>query len=129
MMSEWLISDGKTPPVCGPKGPKMTDQTATPHQTTASAYSPLKYDPELFRPFVQGMDLSASQQDALLEAVWLVIVGVIDLGFGQHGSGPSDSNPLAVDSSSVLALVSTSKTSNAEDAKADIRPRARRTDS
>ncbi len=106
----------------------MTDQTAAPN-TVPPAHSPLKYDPEVFREFVHDMDLSPSQQDALLEAVWLVIVGVIDLGFGQHISGNSNSNPLAVDSSSVLAFVSTSKTSDAEDAKADIRPKARRTDS
>lgn len=106
----------------------MTDQTA--NQTTQPlTYSPLKYDPELFRGFVQDMGLSASQQDALLEAVWLVIVGVIDLGSGQHDSDRSDTKPLAVDSSSVLALVSTSKISNSEDAEAARRPRARRTDS
>jgi len=106
----------------------MTEHTdATP--TPQPRHTALKYDPEIFREFVQDMDLSASQQDALLDAVWLVIVGVIDLGFGQHISGNSNSNPLAVDSSSVLAFVSTSKTSDAKDAKADIRPKARRTDS
>lgn len=106
----------------------MTDQTAN-TTPTHPAYSPLKYDPEIFRDFVQDMDLSASQQDALLEAVWLVIVGVIDLGFSQHGSGHPNSNPLALDSSSVLALISTSNASDTEDARSDIGPQALRTDS
>jgi hypothetical protein len=129
MISEWLISGGKTPPVCGPKGPRMTDQTNTPNTSAGDTYRPLQFDPAPYREYVQGMDLTVSQQDALLEAVWLIVVGVIDMGSGLSGTGWLDSKPLAADSSSVLGSISTSKRSNAEDAVADDGPHARRMDS
>ncbi|MHC4049316.1 hypothetical protein [Bradyrhizobium sp. 25ACV] len=93
----------------------MTDQTKTPDTHT---YSPLQYDPEVLREHVRDMNLSTEQENALLEAVWLVIVGVIDLGLSPASQG-THSKPLVVDSSSVLALLSTSNMSNTEDAKAD----------
>ncbi|EKS35385.1 hypothetical protein HMPREF9696_02657 [Afipia clevelandensis ATCC 49720] len=106
----------------------MTEPKDTTEPSAREAYSPLKFEPSLYREHLQGMDLSPSQEDALLEAVWLVVVGVIDRG-AAHTCRGSDSNPLAVDSSSVLGLVSTSKRSNSEVAQAEDGPRARRMDS
>jgi hypothetical protein len=105
----------------------MRDQTET---TGLSAPAPatLKYEPEAFRGYVKDMDLTSAQQDALLETVWLVVVGVIDMGLGLKEAASSDSNPLAADSSSVLALLSTSKTSKPQDVR-DSEPSTRRTDS
>lgn len=105
----------------------MTDQANTTTQHAEAAYGPLQFDPDIFREYVREMDLSLEQQNALLEAVWLVVVGVIDIGFGTHVQD-SGSKPLAIDSSSVLTLLSTSNIPNAKDAKA-IGPNARRMDS
>ncbi|MCK1463089.1 hypothetical protein IVB34_33210 [Bradyrhizobium sp. 2] len=104
----------------------MTEQTN--HQTTEGAYRPLKLDREAFRGFLEGMDLTSAQEDALLDSVWLIIVGIIDLDPSQKSSA-CDSKPLAVDSSSVLAFLSTSKITNAEDAEAAAGPSAPRMDS
>lgn|GEM_PF-5513135 len=106
----------------------MNDQTET-TGFPAHRAAALRYEPEAFREYVQDMDLTPAQQDALLETVWLVVVGIIDIGLeANQGDGPI-SNPLAVDSSRVLALLSTSKTSNTEDARANRKPSAPRTDS
>jgi hypothetical protein len=107
----------------------MTEQTNT--STAASpTYSPLKFDREQFRKYVQDMELSVAQQDALLESVWLIVVGVIDLGLGLHPfcNSVADSKPLAVDLSGVLALLSDSKTSDQKDATAEM-PNVPRMDS
>src|ERR1700754_5216433 len=55
-----------------------------------AAGTALLFDPEKFREHVQDMDLSTKQQDALLEAVWLIVVGVIDLGLGFQISSAAD---------------------------------------
>jgi hypothetical protein len=61
--------------------------------------------------------------------VWLIIIGVIDIDLGQYASGSTHSKPLAVDSSSVLAFLSTSEITNSKDAEADTGPSALRMDS
>jgi hypothetical protein len=106
----------------------MTEHTAT---NTTPAYSALKYDPEAYREYVSDMGLSSSQQDALLEAVWLIVVGVIDFGFSaaQFSECRTDQKTLVVDSNAVLASIITSNKQDAEDAKAGDGLSARRMDS
>lgn len=93
------------------------DNTRTPPK---SAYAALKYDPEKFRGHVNDMGLSLSQQDALLEDIWLIVIGVIDAAFGSRPfSAPAKT--LAVDSGSVLRSIinlneQKQKTAKAEEA-------------
>lgn len=106
----------------------MNDQTEAPGFHAQPA-APLRYEPEAFREYVQDMGLTPAQQDALLETVWLVVVGVIDVGLEANQTDILGSNPLAADSSRVLALLSTSKTSDTKDVRAKFKPGATRTDS
>ena len=95
----------------------MTAERTNPTQTT-TAYTALKFDPATYRPHVCDMGLSGSQQDALLEAVWLIIVGVVDSGFSPRriSEVSSDAKTLVVDSASVLESITNSNQQIAEDA-------------
>ena len=46
-----------------------------------AGYPVLKLDADDYRKYVQDMGLSRRQEDELLESLWAVIVGFIDLGF------------------------------------------------
>lgn len=83
---------------------------------------------EEYLPYLADCDWTEGQKREFIEALWQIIVSFVDMGFGTH---PLQQIPkaLAADSSSVLALNSDSENSSIEDAKAGIRPRARRKDS
>ncbi len=82
----------------------MTERSDPTHHEAKSTFATLTYDPEKFRSFVSDMDLSPSQQDALLEDIWLIVVGAIDAAFGARHMAVA-AKPLAVDSSGVLRSI------------------------
>jgi hypothetical protein len=76
-----------------------------PHTQRAPAGSPARYtalklDREAYRSFFDGENLTLAQQDELLESVWGVVVGIIDLHFD-----PSGKLVLAADSSAVVSFL------------------------
>jgi hypothetical protein len=77
------------------------------------------------------MNITPAQQDALLEAVWLIVVGVVELAphYHEFRDSPEDANGLAAESMAVLASAITSEKPKAEDAVADDGPPARKVDS
>lgn len=99
--------------------------------TSNTRHTALRFEPEAFRQYVQGMDITTSQQDALLEAVWLIVVGVVELA-PEHHHFPEfllRTQALEADSPSVLASDLTSDITNTKDAKASSETSARRTES
>jgi hypothetical protein len=51
---------------------------------SGAGFPALSFDPAEYRKFVEDSDLSEAQQQELLEAVWVIIVGFVDLGFHIH---------------------------------------------
>lgn len=50
----------------------------------ASASRMLKVDVERYQSYLDGMDMTQSQKEEFLEAVWLIVVGFVELGFEVH---------------------------------------------
>lgn len=50
----------------------------------ASASRMLKVDVERYQSYLDGMDMSPAQKEEFLEAVWLIVVGFVELGFEVH---------------------------------------------
>lgn len=46
--------------------------------------SGLVFDVTKYMGFVEGMDLTEGQARQMLEAIWSIVVGFVDLGFGVH---------------------------------------------
>ena len=67
-----------------------------------------RFDPAEYAHYVKDYELAEAQQRELLEAIWTVVVGFVDLGFGLHpvqqaSDGAPDARHLAADSGSMLA--------------------------
>jgi hypothetical protein len=75
---------------------------------SSARYAALRLDREAYRPFVEGQSLTADQEDMLLEAVWLIVVGVVDLGFDFPATADHQL-PLAADSSAVISFIQSQK--------------------
>lgn len=91
----------------------------------------LKLDPESYRQFVSDAGLSRAQEDALLEALWTIIVSFVDLGFGLHPiqQVAGDISILDVDSAGVLASTDISDSTTSLIAAATHERAAERIDS
>lgn len=50
----------------------------------AGARPVVTFDAARYEHFLEEMDLTDEQKHALLEALWSIIVGFVDLGFGVH---------------------------------------------
>jgi hypothetical protein len=98
----------------------MTEQNQTTQPANIS-YAALKFDAEGYRNYVRDMGLSCDQEDALLEAIWLIVVGVLDAAHGFHLKPAShkDENPLVPDSDRVLRSIIITKEQRARDARAE----------
>lgn len=68
----------------------------------------LVFDPEAYRPHLAEYDLTPEQEKALLEAVWSVIVAVVDLRFRQSAADATTDIPL----DRILAAMLTSPQEN-----------------
>lgn len=44
----------------------------------------LAFDPDSYRHYVEGYDLSETEQQELLSALWQIIVQFVDMGLGLH---------------------------------------------
>lgn len=55
-----------------------------PGETAGGQFPALHFDPAEYQRFVEDSDLTPAQQRELLEALWVIIVGFVDLGFGIH---------------------------------------------
>ncbi len=65
-----------------PSGPFQDDPQ--PPQADAGHFPALTFNPDDYRAHLEGGDLTREQEDALLQALWLVVVGFVDLSFGVH---------------------------------------------
>ena len=93
----------------------MSNQPLTPApRTDQSSYQPLVLNRARYRTYLAGPGLPEAEQDNMLDAVWAIIVGIIDSqnGFGLRVDGMA----LADDSIGVVSFASTSHTDNNEDA-------------
>jgi hypothetical protein len=50
----------------------------------ASASRMLKVDVERYQSYLDGMDMSAAQKEEFLQAMWLMMVSFVELGFEIH---------------------------------------------
>lgn len=66
----------------------------------------LTFNPKEYAHYVRDYDLSEEQQRELLEAIWSIMVGFVDLGFGIHPiqQARDSTKMLETDSPSVLAF-------------------------
>lgn len=73
----------------------------------------LTIDYALYEKYLEGADLSDVQKQEFLDALWSIIVGFVDLGFGVHPLQqiPSDTCGQEVDLTSLMAsdVVASSK--------------------
>jgi hypothetical protein len=94
----------------------MTDQPLTPApRTEQPAYQALQLDHSQYRCFLDDCGLPESEQDKMLDAVWAIIVAVIDSKIrSAHQS--DDMIALADDSSAMVRLSPISDTIKKEDA-------------
>lgn len=88
----------------------MSDILATPEDTQIqpNAHAPLAFEPQTYRHFLDNTDWTDAQKDEFISALWKIIVGFVDLGFGMHpvqqALGMScGKTTLVVDSFSVVA--------------------------
>lgn len=51
---------------------------------TDKSHPVIAFDVERYQHFLDDQGLSADQKRAMLEALWSIIVGFVDLGFGIH---------------------------------------------
>lgn len=85
----------------------MTEHTQT---TPAPEYAGLRFDADAYRDYVSDMGLTLSQQNELLEAVWTVVVGVVDLRYNLLGPEFKGGEiPLAADSPAMISLLTSEK--------------------
>lgn len=76
----------------------------------------LTLDVKLYESYLQDANLAQNQRQEFLEALWSIVVGFVDLGFGIHplqqtGQGcGQDGNTLAFDPADVLSSMPTSQT-------------------
>ena len=56
----------------------------TPRQTEPMAYSPLHFDFKTYTHHLTELDLTEQQQRDLLEALFQIMKGFVDLGFNMH---------------------------------------------
>ncbi len=56
-------------------------ETDVMHVVDGAGYSVLKFDTDDYREYIQDMGLTEEQEHELLEALWSIIVGFVDLGF------------------------------------------------
>ena len=50
----------------------------------ATASRMLKVDVERYQSYLDDMDMTQAQKEEFLEAVWLIVVGFVELGFEVH---------------------------------------------
>ena len=66
----------------------MTDKPKTKIETQPTGNLPAKpvltIDYALYEQYLEGADLSDAQKQEFLDALWSIIVGFVDLGFGVH---------------------------------------------
>jgi hypothetical protein len=56
-----------------------------PHEAADAPVRPaVTFDVERYERYLEDQGLSAEQKRAMLEALWSIIVGFVDLGFGVH---------------------------------------------
>lgn len=78
--------------------------------------TPLRFQREKYREHLNEMDLNTAQQDELLDAVWLICIGILDIAFMPDGDSKfaAPVNPLAADSADVLRSSITSEINRKE---------------
>jgi hypothetical protein len=72
------------PQVSGLQTDRVLNVPGEPSDEPGIGFPALVFDPAEYRQFVEDSDLSEAQQLELLEAVWVIIVGFIDVGFHIH---------------------------------------------
>lgn len=63
-----------------PSGP---DRHSEP-QADAGHFPALRFDLDEYRKYIEDENLTDAQAEELLNAIWLIMVGFVDLGFGLH---------------------------------------------
>jgi hypothetical protein len=66
----------------------------------------LTFDPDAYREFLAGSDVSESQRQEFLRALWDILVGFVDLGFGIHPLNHVSQNTNTLEPDSREALCS-----------------------
>lgn len=61
----------------------MTKIQPTTDEEQGSANSALSLDLEAYRPMLADAGMTREQETRFLEALWLIMVGFVDLGFGR----------------------------------------------
>ena len=58
--------------------------TSAPEAPPGLAFSPLRFDAAEFMKFVEDWELTDAQAEALLRAIWDIVVGFVDIAYGLH---------------------------------------------
>jgi hypothetical protein len=97
----------------------------------SSAGVALKLDPEAYRHFLVDLDWTDTQKLEFIEALWLIIVGFVDMGFHIHPIQQVGecARTLEMDSPSVIASEDISESMAAIEAERPDGASARRFDS
>jgi len=91
--------------------PPLVPENAEAHPRPAA----LRFDLDAYAHYLEGCDLSDRQQRELLTAIWNVVVGIVDMGFGIPALEQlCVRETLEGDSSAVLESGDISKTKNSE---------------
>lgn len=86
---------------------------------TAIRAPALTFDPDAYREFLADCGLSEIQQQEFLSALWTIIVGFVDLGFGIHPINHVSQNAKTLEPDSSEALSSQDTSSNNREKVAD----------
>ena len=74
-------------------GKPLIDITAAPSTSDAPRRPTLTLDVALYEGYLADRDLDAAQKRALLEALWSIIVGFVDLGFAVEPAAKLSDKP------------------------------------
>ncbi|MFH1555502.1 MAG: hypothetical protein ABII76_11630 [Pseudomonadota bacterium] len=72
------------PHVSGLQADLVLSVPGEPSDESGIGFPALVFDPAEYRKFVEDSDLTDAQQQELLGALWVIIVGFVDLGFHIH---------------------------------------------
>jgi len=61
----------------------VTETEPTPHRGQDRAGSALSLDSDAYRPMLADAGMTREQETQFLEALWAIMVGFVDLGFGR----------------------------------------------
>ncbi len=85
---------------------------------TPTTPTKLSFDPERYRENLSDLGLTTQQENELLEAVWVLLVGIIDFQFNISKSLATQL-PLAGDSSAVVSFLNSDNKKDDNDAAFD----------